>query len=244
MNFNDVWNHVKGYKYSCEKHCRRMYDLILEEEYESCLELGLAYGKMTCVMAAAMDEVFGPGGGYEMHAVDLARLRPRWKDSVQKNLKELGLKASIWYEDISYTWRLMKLIAQNTHTQDTIGDVCEPVYDLIFIDGAHNVYEDAGAFFLADKLLKRGGMMVFDDLSWTHAGAMDGDVVWGRSVMDMSPEERGAAQVGMIWDYLVKQHPLYDVEYEDEWFAYARKANDNRDVAFARYWGCLETWNY
>ena len=237
MRFQEVWDYVRGYKYSCKEHCRKMYDLILENEYESCLELGVAYGKMTCIMAAAMEEVFG-GGGYEMHAVDLARMRTRWKDSVQRNLKELGLHADIWYEDISYTWRLMKFIEQQTEYDDELEiELCVPKYDLIFIDGAHNVYEDAGAFFLADKLLKSGGRMVFDDLPWTHQGAMDGQVVWGRNILEMSPEEREAKHVGMIWEYLVKQHPSYDIEYQDDWFAYAKKIHEDEDIHAASRWG-------
>lgn len=46
-------------------------------------------------------------------------------------------------------------------------------FDYIFIDGAHTFPVDALAFFLCDLLLKNGGLIEFDDYSWTLQSHID-----------------------------------------------------------------------
>jgi predicted O-methyltransferase YrrM len=57
----------------------------------------------------------------------------------------------------SYNWSLAKLIDENTG----------PIYDYVFLDGAHNWAIDALTTFLADRMLKVGGYLDFDDYNWT-----------------------------------------------------------------------------
>ena len=47
---------------------------------------------------------------------------------------------------------------------------CEPIFDFIYIDGSHyskDVLEDA---ILSWRLLKQGGIIIFDDLNWKIEG--------------------------------------------------------------------------
>ena len=47
---------------------------------------------------------------------------------------------------------------------------CEPTFDFIYIDGSHyskDVLEDA---VLSWRLLKPGGVIIFDDFNWTVEG--------------------------------------------------------------------------
>lgn len=51
-------------------------------------------------------------------------------------------------------------------SQDYLREISAPIYDFIYIDGSHtapDVLEDA---VLAWKLLKTGGIMIFDDYAW------------------------------------------------------------------------------
>src|SRR5919198_3630038 len=57
----------------------------------------------------------------------------------------------------SYNWSLMQLLAAHE----------EPIFDYVFIDGAHTWALDALAFCLVDRLLRDGGYVDFDDYRWT-----------------------------------------------------------------------------
>jgi len=61
----------------------------------------------------------------------------------------------------SYNWSLMRLIAAHE----------EPIFDYVFIDGAHTWALDALAFCLVDRLLVDGGFVDFDDYTWTLGGS-------------------------------------------------------------------------
>ncbi len=60
----------------------------------------------------------------------------------------------------SYNWSLMKLL-----------EIQAPIWDYVFIDGAHTWEADALAFLLVDRLLKPGGFVDFDDYHWTIANS-------------------------------------------------------------------------
>lgn len=57
----------------------------------------------------------------------------------------------------SYNWTLMRLLQKH----DT------PLFDYVFLDGAHTWHVDALTFFLVDRLLKPGGYIDFDDYDWS-----------------------------------------------------------------------------
>jgi predicted O-methyltransferase YrrM len=61
----------------------------------------------------------------------------------------------------SYNWSLMRLLKQND----------APMFDYVFIDGAHTWDADALSFLLADRMLVPGGYVDFDDYDWTIAGS-------------------------------------------------------------------------
>lgn len=57
----------------------------------------------------------------------------------------------------SYNWSLMQMLRQHD----------QPVFDYVYLDGAHTWPVDALAFFLLDRLLKVGGHLDFDDYTWS-----------------------------------------------------------------------------
>lgn len=171
---------------------RRLYDFVRERRPERILELGFAHGVSTCYMAAALDDL---GRG---HITTMDREQSRRRDpDIDTNLATLGLEryvTPVWAAR-SFTWELGKLIAAHP----------EPLFDFVYYDGG-NSWDVAGyAFFLADRLLRPGGWMLFDNLTWTHESAS----ARGAGARAMSDEERRAAQVGMVFDLLVRRHPDY-----------------------------------
>ena len=73
-------------------------------------------------------------------------------------LKEKGIEADklnfVTNSRGNYTWTLFELIEARR------------LFDVIYLDGSHTFYVDCPAAILAHHLLKSGGMLVLDDISW------------------------------------------------------------------------------
>ena len=218
MTFEDVWHTMGPLPYTNEHRCRLVYELIKANGMRHVLELGTAYGKMTCVMAAAISERDLPG---QIWTVDLEVGREWQKPPLEDSMVKLGLAEWITpcREKISYNWWLIQRIKEQS-----LRGHCVPEFDLIFLDGAHNIYTDSGAFFMAEKLLRPGGILLMDDLHWAHKGAMAGPIVWGHDTALMSEVERNTPHVKLLWEYLVQQHPQLEAFLNlDNWWVMCRK---------------------
>lgn len=100
----------------------------------------------------------------------------------------------------SYNWPLMKILERNP----------SPVWDYVFIDGAHTWNVDALTFLLADRLLHVGGFIDFDDYHWSLAisPTLNPEVFPPTAELytDEQIEER---QVKKIIDILVRRDSRY-----------------------------------
>ncbi len=229
MRFEEIRDQLLGVPFIGVSNARYLYDLIVRERLTNILELGIAHGTATCYMAAALEEI----GGGKITAVDL--LGKSFDPSPEEQLGKTGLSR---YVDIhrmktGYTWFLHDEIARRT-----VGDVCEPAYDLCIIDGPKQWTIDGCAFFLADKLLKKDGFMIFDDYSWTFAMANGRrDATCGINHRDLSEDELNIPHIGEVFELLVKQHPEYTdlkVHPVDDW-AIARKAGGREKTYTVEY---------
>jgi hypothetical protein len=99
-------------------------------------------------------------GSGELHLFDfydrVEEVRKKIEADGFKNVRAFG---STYKLLDSYNWHLAKLIQQHS----------APIYDYIYLDGAHTFPIDALTFFLCDQLLKLGGYIDFDDYDWTLA---------------------------------------------------------------------------
>lgn len=106
----------------------------------------------------------------------------------------------------SYHWSLAQMIS---------GGAALESFDLVYIDGSHAYLHDALAFFLVDRLLKLGGLVMFDDYDWRYANsrylAKNRDSI-------MTREQAETKQVKMIVDDLVMTHIGYDVDIPQKSF--------------------------
>jgi predicted O-methyltransferase YrrM len=184
-------------------------NLILDNRFSEILELGFRHGVSTCYMAGALDEL---GTGH-VTTIDLTGARDA-NPSIETLLHRLELESYVttFYEPTSYIWRLMKMLEESPR----------PRFDFCYIDGAHSWITDGFAFFLVDRLLMPGGLIVFDDLDWTY----EKSPALGKSDMvRLMPEaEKTTAQIRKVFELLVTSHPSYGDFMEKEGWAYARKS--------------------
>lgn len=200
---------------------RALYDVVHEVAPTDVLELGFAHGESTAYIAAALDEL----GRGRIVTIDIESARQRRPD-IHRTLAAVGLASFVEpvFAATSYTWELMNIIQR----QSGAGN-CAPCFDFVFLDGAHTWDPDGFAFFLADKLLRPGGWVMFDDLNWTLAAS--------RSTEAAVPEDQMVApQVQLVFDLLVGQHPGYDhLETRDNFgFAHKRSVDGEEGVASIR----------
>lgn len=230
MRFEQVRDLIAGVPFTTPENGKVLYDFILNSKVGNCLELGFAHGVGCCYMAAAFQEL----GRGEVVCVDRHSAKDR-SPNLDALLAKTGLAkhARPVYCEHSYTWTLLEMIEANTS-----GGVCTPIFDFIFIDGAHLFEPDALAFFLADKLLKPGGWLLFDDLYWTlHASEFQGEA-W---VKNLSKAERESPHIEKVFNVIVRQHPSYtDFRIVDQW-GWCRKRGGDGGTAALDLAGAKET---
>jgi hypothetical protein len=109
----------------------------------------------------------------------------------------------------SYNWSLMQVLAERRG----------PVFDYVFLDGAHTWIHDALAFTLIDRLLVPGGYVDFDDYHWTlRASPSMNPGAFPEVERLYSPEQIDARQVALVVDLLVRGSGDYDEIVPDNLF--------------------------
>jgi predicted O-methyltransferase YrrM len=184
-----------------------LHRFVLEHRPVECLELGFAHGVGTVYIASAL-EANGQG---RLTSVDNRSALER-DPSAQEMVERAGLteRVQLVYEDTSYTWFLHDKLREQLRD----GERIEPLYDFIFLDGAHTWDVDALAFLLADRLLKPGGHILLDDLDWKL------DERWP----DIPDHQRELAQVREVWDLLALTSSEYDEFKTDGGWGWLRKS--------------------
>lgn len=218
MDIEKIRKVVEGIPHMDFSQAKAISKLIIENKSQNILELGFRHGVSTCYMAGALDEL----GGGKITTVDLANAKDA-KPNVEELLERLELDkfVEVFYEPTSYIWRLMKMIEMEP----------APEFDFCYIDGAHDWFTDGFAFLLVDKLLKPGGLVVFDDLDWTY----DTSPVLRKTdrVKNMPDEERQTPQIRKVYELLVKKDPRYGEFVEIDNWAIARKIASDTNVSQA-----------
>lgn len=97
----------------------------------------------------------------------------------------------------------------------------------MFIDASKDWTNEGCGFFLADKLLRPGGVILFDDYNWSyraHETATGKRFASGYVFQSMSKEEFDEPQIKAVFELLVMQHESYgELEIIDGLLAMARK---------------------
>jgi predicted O-methyltransferase YrrM len=170
----------------------------------SYAEIGVYRGDTTLEIAALL------AGDGEMHLFDyddrvaavLNRLRAAWYANV------VGHGNSRCLMD-SYNWSLMRVLAEADG----------PVYDYVFIDGAHTWAHDALAFLLVDRLLAPGGYVDFDDYRWSLRESPSMNPQAFPDVEQLYTQEQiDTRQIGLVVDLLARPDPRYEELIENKIF--------------------------
>jgi predicted O-methyltransferase YrrM len=132
-------------------------------------------------------------------------------EQVAKDLAELGhhnvrtFGNSYRYLD-SYNWSLGQVLRENP----------QPIYDFVFIDGAHTWAIDALATLLVDRLLKPGGYLAQDDYAWRLATSPSlRPEVFPLTGKMYTDEQMAEQQVRMICDLLIRRDDRYEEVVEN-----------------------------
>ena len=203
MDFESIRKELHGVPYISEGNAKLLYQLIQDENIGDILELGIAHGTATCYMAASLRK----RGGGSIVSVGLENVRDVFKPSAEEQINRLGFDdiVSVKRMQTGYTWYLHNAIRDATKD-----DVCVPCFDLCIVDGPKNWTIDGAAFFMADKLLREGGWIIFDDYNWSYGWA-DGRKTStdGITHRELSEDEIKTPQVREVFELLVRQHPDY-----------------------------------
>lgn len=208
MKTDEIRAKVDGIPHMGATQAKVITDVILKNQFRNILELGFRHGVSTCYMAGALEEL----GGGKITTIDLLSARDA-EPNIDQLLGSLGLSkfATVFYEPTSYTWRLMKMLEEDP----------SPRFDFCYIDGAHDWFTDGFAFFLVDRLLEPGGLIIFDDLDWTFESSPT--LKDTERVKKMPQDEKGIPQVSKVFELLVRPHPSYGEFTKKDGWAYARK---------------------
>lgn len=228
MKFETIHKQLDGIPYILPQLARELYDFILEKKPGNCLELGFAHGVSSCYIAAALDEL---GHGH-LTSVDLLAASEWQHPAIEELLERTGLTSyvTVCRENSGYNWFLQKEIYRLSK-----GNICTPIYDFCFLDGAKNWTIDSSAFFLVDKILKEDGWLLLDDLQWTYRSKLEEGKSKSDNIRlaDLADDELDRPHLELIFWLLIMQHPSYsNFRVRDYWWGWAQKSNSgSREVA-------------
>lgn len=182
-----------------------LYRFVRENGFRSCLELGFAHGVSSVYIAAALEA----NAAGHLTSVDIPSALDR-TPLASELLARAGLshRVELVIDPDSYVWWLReRLRAQLTDAG------IQPLYDFVFLDGAHTWDVDGLAFCLVDRLLRPGGWILFDDLDWIPPQ----DAPVPRNTLAFP-------HVREIWDLLIQTDPRYDELRTDGSWGFAHKS--------------------
>lgn len=161
-----------------------------------CLaEIGIHVGATTERIA----EFLGGNGKLHLYDFDDKALAVATRLRAQGHGNIVALGSSYRYLD-SYNWSLARVLRRHP----------QPIYDYVYLDGAHTWAVDALAFCLIDRLLKPGGYIDFDDYSWSLAMSPTlNPAVFPLTAQMYTEEQIQLPQMALVVDLLVRRDPRY-----------------------------------
>ena len=173
---------------------RHIYQFIVDNKLQACIELGAGFGATSCVMGAAVNKL----DQGKVITIDKYLHQPV---NVKVLMRHVGLSddsIEVVIDELGYNWYLAELIREQTRD-----GVCVPIFDFCLLDGAHEWETDALAFSLLAKLLKPDGWIAIDDINFCLRMIPN----WQESHGTHTDRELDTFQMKMVYELVVQQHP-------------------------------------
>jgi predicted O-methyltransferase YrrM len=216
MDYKAVAAKVDGIPHMSRRQGRRIYDHVRATRPASVLELGTANAVGTSYIAAALEE----NRHGQVTSVDHASAS--YEPGPEQVVAEVGLGARVELirnPDTTYNWWLKKQIAARS---DSVGNT-NPVYDFVFLDGAHEWNIDGLAVLLIERLLNPGGWLLLDDMNWTFAASPSYAASPAALPRGLSEEELHEPHIRAVFELLLKPHPAFSEFRDEDGWGWARK---------------------
>jgi predicted O-methyltransferase YrrM len=185
---------------------RSLYGFLKANNLSVGLELKSSPGISTAYIAGVIQS---QGGGL---LTTVSKRSPRSAGYDIRNAlndAQLSQFVSIYEEQRSYNWRLMKLLQEGRYEQ----------FDFCIIEG-HTWLEVGYASCLAERLLKCGGWLILDNLHFSFDGSRMRDRKW---VSNLSKDERATPQIQRVFELLVQANPYFGAFRERGSLAFSQK---------------------
>lgn len=197
-------------KYMTRPQAETLREIITSEGARDVLEIGFYQGKSTAYIAGILEDIGeGSVATFDLHSAQ------RHSPNVETLLEKTGLnhRATVYYCKRSYTWELQRLINAPQR----------PQFDFCYFDGGHTWDLTGFGVLLVDMLLRPGGTILLDDMSWSMARSPH----YRRNPQlsnRYDNDEVAAEPVRLVWE-TVLGHLGYEYvrEYEDLNWGLARK---------------------
>ncbi len=128
-------------------------DFIKSEEPICVAEIGVGVGATSTEIVKRLRDI--DSFYFFSFDVEVNELESDLKNMDYCECKLYPMGNTIAYYD-SYNWSLSSLCLEN-----------DSLFDLAYLDGAHSFFHDGLAAVLLKKLVKPGGILIFDDVYWT-----------------------------------------------------------------------------
>lgn len=144
-------NEVKLHSHISIDESRFLQNLIVQNEFENCLEIGCAYGISSLTICVALKSL---ANKQPNHTIIDPFQSANWS-----NIGILNLKRA----EIDF-WKLIEK-GSEIALPELLGSNRE--FDFVFIDGLHTFDQVLLEFSYVNKLLVNNGVIVFDDIKFT-----------------------------------------------------------------------------
>ncbi len=112
----------------------------------------------------------------------------------------------------SYAWGLSELLLK------MFSDKKRGIFDLVYLDGAHDFFHDGLACCIIKELMKSDGYLVFDDVDWTIANSPNCNPDSNPAVLDdYTMAQIDNEQVGRVVDCFVQNDNRFKKIFDEFW---------------------------
>jgi predicted O-methyltransferase YrrM len=160
------------------------------------LELGTGFGATACIIASVFQQL----SKGRIVTIDNSLHDPVNISVLAKHCGISDLYLDSIIDRSGYIWVLGEMLAAAKAPASS-----STLFDMCILDGAHEWDPDAGAFLLADRLLRPGGYMILDDLHFRLSDISNAVHLFP----NRSSTQLNTQQVRMIWDLLIKSNKRY-----------------------------------